>query len=180
MYSFKLSICLFLLIFAGCGTDLVPSGKDQQPPVQCGTTGPQVCQIAPDFTLSDSLGNTVTLSSVLSSPTTSGVVMYFTMWCPTCTTDMTLMRDWIIPNYPNVRFFAVDYVSSSVANARDAEVSNGFEGSGFTVLADTNLDVYNLYGATMAATVVIDRNGVVRMNEIYKSAKLQSILASLP
>jgi hypothetical protein len=32
----------------------------------------------------------------------------------------------------------------------------------------------------MAATVVIDRDGVVRMNEIYKSAKLQSILAALP
>ncbi len=180
MYFFKYAFSLVLIALIGCGTDLAPSGADQRPTVQCGETGQSVCQKAPDFTLFDSLGNTVTLSSVLSSPSTSGVVMYFTMWCSTCTTDMTLMRDWTIPNYPNVRFFAVDYVSSSVENARDAEVSNGFDGSGFIVLADTNRDVYNLYGATMASTVVIDRNGIIRMNEIFKNAKLQSILAELP
>jgi peroxiredoxin len=180
MYFFRFLVCLVLFALAGCGTDLAPSGADQRPSVQCGTTGPQVCQIAPDFTLSDSLGNTVTLSSVLSSPTTSGVVMYFTMWCSVCSTDMTLMRDWIIPIYPHVKFFAVDYVSSTVSQARSAEIDNGFDGSGFTVLADTNRDVYNRYNATMAATVVIDRNGVIMMNENYKSTKLQSVLAALP
>ncbi len=180
MYFSRFALSFLLLVLLSCGTDLAPSAKDQQPPVQCGTTGPQVCQVAPDFTLSDSLGNSVTLSSVLSAPSTSGVVMYFTMWCPTCTTDMDLMRDWIMPDFPHVTFFAVDYVSATVAQARNAEISNGFDGSGFIVLADTNLAVTKLYKAGMASTVVIDRNGVIRMNENFKSDKLQSVLGTLP
>ncbi len=180
MYFSRLLICLVLLALAGCGTDLAPSAKDQQPSVQCGTPGSNTCQVSPDFTLSDTFGNTVTLSSVLSSPTTSGVVMYFTMWCAVCSTDMTLMRDWFIPAYPNVRFFAVDYISSTVSEARSAEINNNFDGSGFTVLADTSRVVSDLYNASMATTIVIDRNGVILMNETYKSAKLQSVLTTLP
>ncbi len=177
---FSRIVFMLLLLLAGCGTDLAPSAKDKRPPVLCGSTGYSVCQSAPDFTLSDTLGNSVTLSTVLSAPSTSGVVMYYTMWCSVCTTDMTLMRDWIIPNYPNVKVLAIDYVSSTVAEARYAEVSNGFDGSGFTVLADTNRTVYNLYNATMATTVVIDRNGIIRMNETFKSSKLINVLATLP
>lgn len=178
MYFSRFAFCLLLL--AGCGSDLAPSGTDQRPPAQCGITGSQVCQNAPDFTVSDSLVNTVTLSSVVSSPSTSGVVMYFTMWCSTCSEHMTLIRDWIMPNYPHVRFFAVDYVSSTVAEARYQEVDKGFDGSGFTVLADTNRAVYGRYNATMATTVVIDRNGVIRMNEGYKNARLIEALKGLP
>ncbi len=178
MYLNKIALCI-VLVLVSCGTDLVPSSTDDRPPVQCGTAGPDVCQIAPDFTLFNTLGSSVTLTTVLSSPTTSGAVLYFTMWCPTCDTDMTAVRS-IMPSFPNVSFFAIDYVSGTVAAARDAEVSNGYDGSGFTVLADTQQTVLNLYKATMGTTVVIDRNGVVRMNETYKSAKLQSILAALP
>ncbi len=169
-----------MLITVGCGSDMLPSGHDQRPPVQAGTIGAQVGQVAPDFTVSDSRGNIVTLSSVLSSPTTSGVVMYFTMWCPTCVTDMDVIQNSFMPGYPNVTFFAVDYVSSSVAQAWDAEVSNGYDTSGFIVLADVNRAILSRYNATMATTVVIDKNGVIRMNENFKSDKLQSVLAALP
>ncbi len=177
MYLNKIAFCI-LLILVSCGTDLAPSSTDDRPPVQCGTTGPNVCQTAPDFTLSDTLGNSVTLSSILSSPTTSGAVLYFTMWCPTCDTDMTNMRS-LMPAFPNVSFLIVDYVSGTVADARNAEISNGYDGSGFVVLADTRQAVLNLYQATMGTTVVIDRSGNIRMNETYKSAKLQSVLAAL-
>jgi hypothetical protein len=67
-----------------------------------------------------------------------------------------------------------------VADARNAEVSNGYDGSGFIILADTQQTVLNLYKAAMGTTVVVDRNGVIMMNENYKSAKLQSVLAALP
>ncbi len=180
MYSFRSIATLAFLALFGCGTDLAPSSSDQRPSVLCGTPGPHICQLAPNFTLTDSLGSSVTLSTVLSSPTTSGVVMYFTMWCPTCTADMSIMRDWIMPSYPNVTFFAVDYVSASPSQARDAEINNGFSGSGFIVLADTNRTVYGQYHATMGTTVVVDKNGVIMMNESFKSDKLQSTLAGLP
>ncbi len=178
MYLNKITLCI-VLILASCGTDLIPSGADKRPQVQCGTIGPNVCQTAPDFTLSNTLGNSITLSSVLSSPTTSGAVLYFTMWCPVCDTDMTDMRS-MMPAFPNVSFLIVDYVSGTVADARNAEVSNGYDGSGFIVLADTQQAVLNLYKATMGTSVVINRNGVVLMNETYKSSKLQSTLAALP
>jgi peroxiredoxin len=180
---FKILLSLFLLqiLLAGCGNmldDLAPSGADKRQ-VQCGIPGPDVCQYAPDFTLSDTQGSSVTLSTVV--PGVHGVVLYFTMWCPICDSHMSNMKDSVITQYPAVRFFAVDYVSATAAEAGSAESSNGFAGSGFTVLADTHQTALTLYHATMGTTVVIDGNGVVRMNEDYKDGvRLQSVLAGLP
>ena len=79
-----------------------------------------------------------------------------------------------------MRFYAVDYVSGTVADARNSELSNGYEGSGFIVLADTVQTVLNLYHGTMGTTVVIDKTGVIRMNEDYKDDRLTAALTSLP
>jgi peroxiredoxin len=181
------SFCILLsitLLLAGCGNmmnDLHPSGADKRTPVVPGTTGPAVGQIAPDFTLSDTLGNSVTLSSVITMTGVRGAVLYFTMWCPVCDVHMSDMRSSFIPQNPDIRFFAVDYVSGSVAAARSAEIANGYEGSGFTVLVDISQTVLLRYQATMGSTVVIDRGGVIRMNEDFKDGvRLQAALASLP
>jgi len=175
---------ILLCAITACGgmtDDLFPSGSDKRPPVQPGTIGPAVGQLAPDFTLSDSLGNTVTLSTSVTTTGVQGTVLYFTMWCPICDTHMSHMRTNQIPAFPSVRFYAVDYVSGSVTEARNAEISNGYDGSGFTVLADTQQSVLNLYQATMGSTVVIDRTGVVRMNEDFKDGtRLDAALATLP
>jgi peroxiredoxin len=172
----------FLMILAGCEgvwDDLSPSGNDKRPAVSPGTTGPAVGQIAPDFTLSDTLGNGVTLSTNLSGA--RGVVLYFTMWCPACDVHMSHMRGNLIPVHTDVRFFAVDYISGSVADARNSEIANGYSGSGFTVLADIGNSVLHAYAATMGTTVVIDNTGVVRMNEDYRNgAQLQAVLQGLP
>jgi peroxiredoxin len=171
----------FLVLLAGCSgrmDDLNPSGNDKRPPIQCGIPGPGVCQIAPDFTLSNTLRGSLTLSSELTTTNTKGVVLYFTMWCPLCDTDMNNMRNFISA-LPNVRFFAVDYVSGSVAGAAQTQLADGF--SDFIVLADTQQTVLHQYQATMGTTVVIDSAGVVRMNESYKDGtRLQAALSSLP
>jgi peroxiredoxin len=177
-----LLITVFLL--GGCGNmmnDLYPSGDNKVPPAMPGTIGPAVGQNAPDFTLSDTLGNSVTLSSVVTSTGVRGVVLYFTMWCPVCDTHMSAMRSGFIPQNPDVRFFAVDYVSGSVSAARASEIANGYDGSGFTVLADTQQTVLANYQATMGSTVVVDKSGVIRMNEDFKDGtRLQAALAALP
>jgi peroxiredoxin len=130
-------------------------------------------------TLPDSLGNAVTLSSVV--PAAKGVVLYFTMWCPVCDSHMSHMRNTVLPAHPEVRYYAVDYVSGSVAGARSSEVSNGYDGSGITVLADIDTSVLGLYAATMGTTVVIDNAGVIRMNEDYRNGdNLMAVLANLP
>jgi len=171
----------FLVLLAGCGgmmDDLNPSGSDKRPPVLCGVTGPGVCQLAPDFTLSNTIGGSLTLSSELTTTNTKAVVLYFTMWCPYCDTDMSNMRNFISA-FPNVRFFAVDYVSGSVGGAAQAQQAGGF--SDFIVLADTQQSILNQYHATMGTTVVIDTAGVVLMNESYKDgSRLQAALSSLP
>ncbi|MDA8099466.1 MAG: redoxin domain-containing protein [Nitrospiraceae bacterium] len=178
----RIFLLLLVILAPACGNmrdDLFPSGADRRPAVQEGTIGPEVGQQAPDFTISDSLGNTVTLSET--APQFRAVVLYFTMWCPICDSHMSHMRDSIIPLYPDVRFFAVDYVSGSVAAARDAQISNGYGGSPFTVLADTQQTVLGTFHATMGTTVVIDRTGILRMNEDFKDGtRLTQVLDALP
>ncbi len=153
--------------------DLSPSGSDK--------SRSTVGQTAPDFTISDTHGNSVNLTSELTGTTVKGVVLYFTMWCPTCDTHMSQMRDAIIPAFPDVVFFALDYVSGSVAEASIAEISNGYSGSGFRVLADIGHQVADSYTGTMGTTVVVDKTGVIRMNEDFKDGtRLYAALASLP
>jgi len=183
MRSGKMRVFLLIVVlFAGCGnmSDLDPSDRDKVPPEQPGTIGLAVGQIAPNFTLSDTLGNNITLLSVI--PTTQGVVLYFAMeWCPICEGNLDSLRSSVIPAFPNVRFYVVDYTCASVAEASSWEIAAGYAGAGFDVLADTQQSVLNLYQATMGITVVIDKNGVVQMNEEYNNGtRLQAILASLP
>jgi len=123
MFSVKLIVRTvlfgFSLVLAGCDgitDDLKPSGDDNRPAVEEGTLGTQVGQISPDFSILDSLGNTRGLYDELS--TSTGVVLYFTMWCPICDTHMSHMRSEIMPNFPTVQFFLVDFVSGSVAASR--------------------------------------------------------------
>jgi hypothetical protein len=169
-----------LLVLAGCGgmgDDLFPSGADQRPPVIPGTVGPAVGQIAPDFTLTAVDGSPVTLYAVLA--TAPGAVLYFTMWCPICDAHMSDMQLNAIPAYPDVPFFALDYVSGSVEAARDAQVGSGWGTTSFTVLSDVGAAVEGFYQAPMAV-VVVDRDHVVRMNGEYTWARLQPVLEALP
>ena len=169
-------IVMLMLVLSGCD-DLNPSSEDKRVAVESGTIGPEAGQIAPDFSLFDTQGNAVTLSAELVS--TDGIVLYFTMWCPICDSHMSHMRSQVIPNFPDVSFFIIDYVSGTIALSRNAQVSNGY--SDLTVLVDDIQHVLTLYAATMGTTVVIDSAGIVRMNEDYKDGtKLIQILTTLP
>ena len=168
-----------VLTLTGCemADDLAPDGSDRRPAVEAGTIGPHVGQIAPDFTLQDTLYGMVALSTELVDA--DAVVLYFTMWCPVCDSHMSHMRSTVMPQYPNVTFWFADYVSGSVEVARAAQVSSGY--SGVTVLVDPDQGVLDNYTATMGTTVVVDSNGVVRMNEDYKDGtRLQTVLGALP
>lgn len=161
--------------------DLNPSGADKRPPVAAGTTGTQVGQTVPNFSVQDSLETTRTLSSELAALTPGNVlVLYFTMWCPICDSHQYDMLKTVVPAFPNSRYYLVDYVSGSVRATRDAEISSGYSGSGFIVLADTNRSLLNLFNATMSTTIVIDKTGVVRMNEDFKDgSRLMETLKGL-
>ncbi len=121
------------------------------------TIGPDVGQIAPDFSLLDTLRNPVLMSSELVG--SDAVVLYFTMWSPISVSHMDHMQTQIIPSFPNVKFFFIDFVSGTVELSRAAQVSAGF--IDLTVLVDNTQAVLALYQAAMGATVVIDSAGFV-------------------
>lgn len=173
----RLLLLSVLLMLAGCGDNLFPSGEDKRPTVVPGSIGPSVGQKAPDFSATDTNGAGVTLAAALASR--KGIVLYFTMWCPICDSHMSNMRDKI-PSFPDVGFYAVDYVSGTVADAAGSASANGFASS-YLVLADTGQQLLNTFQATMGTTVIIDSSGTVRMNEDYRDgAHLSSVLAGLP
>ena len=169
-----------LLVVAGCDgltDDLRPSGEDKRPVVDVGIIGTQVGQQSPDFSMLDTLGNSRGLYDELSRA--RGVVLYFNMWCPICDAHASHMRAQIMPNFPDVSFFLVDYVSGTVANARSAQLSNGY--AGMEVLVDTDQFVFDMYQASMGTTIVVDSASIVKMNEDYKDGvKLAEILSALP
>lgn len=178
----RLSCLILLLTLFGCGEmtdDLLPSGKDMRVTALANSIGPSVGQKAPDFSLLSTDGTAVSLTNALASR--KGIVLYFTMWCPACDVHMTHIIGSTMPQFPLVGFYAVDYVSGSLQEAKDAELSNGFSGSGMTVLADIDRAVLSGYTATMSTAVVIDAQGVVRMNEDYKDGtRLSAVLSGLP
>jgi peroxiredoxin len=179
MYSVRILLLLLIVVIAGgCGDNMVPSGNDKRLPVQAGSTGSSVSQNAPDFSVQDSNGNTVTLVSALAGR--RGVVLYFTMWCDICAAHSSSIQT-LISSYPGVGFYLVDYVSGTVAQSRAAESLAGFSGSGFITLADVNHQLYNSLQGAMGTTVVIDSNGAIKMNEEYGTGiKLISALSALP
>ena len=178
----RLSMALLALLAAaagcnGIGEDLSPSSTDRRPPVEAGTTGPAVGQVAPGFTLQATSGDNVALSATLAGR--KAAVLYFTMWCPICDAHMSNMRTAVMPAFPDVAFLAIDYVSGTVADALRSQTENGY--TDFTVLVDPGNPVLHAYAATMGTTVVIDNTGVIRMNEDYGTGSvLQSTLAALP
>ena len=172
----------FVLIFialSGCQDitdDLIPSGDDQRLAVETGSSGNQPGQVAPAFTEVDTLNLSHTLADEL--VLTDGVVLYFTMWCPICDSHMSHIRSKLIPDFPNVGFLVIDYVTGSVEASRSAQLANGY--SDFTVLADSEHTLYNTFDGGMGITVVIDADGTVVLNEDYKDgAKVRAALESL-
>jgi peroxiredoxin len=168
-----------LLVITACD-DLYPSADDKRQPVDTNAVGYSVGQIAPDFSLLDTENNMVQMLTELNGK--SGIVLYFTMWCPICNSHMYDMETQVMPNFPNVRFLIVDFVSGTVSLSRDAQLSNGY--ANLTVLVDNVQEVLNLYNATMGTTIVIENSGsqgTVRMNEDYKDGtKLIDTLTTLP
>jgi len=172
-------LAALILMLTACD-DLYPSGDDKRTPVDTSVVGSRVGQIAPEFSLFDTEGNTVTMSAELASM--DAIVLYFTMWCPICDSHMSHMRTQVIPNYPNVRFLIVDFVSGTIEASRIAQENNGY--TDLTVLVDNIQHVSGLYEGTMGITVVIDNDGgqgTILMNEDYKdSVKLTTTLDALP
>lgn len=171
VYYFTLLLMCFTAI-SGCQEDLLPS-NDQLPStanVQVGDT------VDSDLSFSTSNNHDELLISRLQ--THDAVVLYFTMWCPVCDSHMSHIRSHFVSKYTNVDFMFVDYVSGSIAGARDAQTASGYRD--FDVIADYDDTLQNYFSGTMATTIVIDKNLIVLMNEEFKAgSQLEAVLEGL-
>lgn len=162
------------LVLAHC-SNLLPDGDDLRSKNANGIL--TVGQTAPEFALPVTDGATLTLATALSGK--SGVVIYFTMWCPVCTSHTDEVVQAIMPAYPNARYVLVDYVSASIGEAATLKTFGGYDSTGIVVALDRSQSFMNTYGATMAYVVIIDSTGKIRMNEVYKRQKMEQILGVL-
>lgn len=172
MSFFKvLSLLLVVLTsLTGCLEDLHPDDSDLRP--ANAQTGAPVT----DFALLTTSEEELTLTELLG--THDAVVLYFTMWCPVCDAHMSDLRSRIQPEFPDVAFILVDYVSGSLAQARQAQQANGYDD--MQVVADPGHALSTRFSGTMGTTVVIGADASLQLNEDYKNgARLLSLLTSL-
>ena len=165
-----LLITALLFLLSGCQEDLFPESETQQ-------TGPgQVGETVIDFNSQLNTGDNFLLSDRLMH--VDAVVLYFTMWCVVCDSHTSEIKNNIQPNYPNVDFILVDYISSSNSFSRSNQKSTGF--TQFDVISDTDSQLEKALSGTMGTIVVIDKNNIVQMNEYFSSSRnLTQVLDSL-
>lgn len=172
-------LLLGLVLLAGCdgtGNDLNPSGADERPEVEQGIIGSGVGQKIADFTITATDGNQYTRDDLLAAG--QPLVLYFTMWCPICDAHQSHYLRQIGPDFPGVNYLLVDFVSGSVAGSRDTQISSGYRSQ--TVLVDLANTLEVALEGSMGATVVVDLNGIIRMNEDYKDgSRLRNVLNDL-
>ncbi|MBV6494101.1 MAG: Thiol-disulfide oxidoreductase ResA [Turneriella sp.] len=170
-------VMIFIALFStsiGC-SNLVPDGTDLRSHNTSSIVN--VGDSAPDFSLVTTAHTTLNLTTALSGK--NAVVLYFTMWCPVCTSHTDEMLQTLVNTHPNVRFVFVDYVSASLSDTISMQHYSGYDGKPIDVAFDETQRVMNTYGATMASTIVVDSTGKVRMNETYKKVRLDNLLSTL-
>lgn len=160
-YNVRIALlCMGVLLLSACQEDLLPS-NDPLTSEQAAREGEIIDDLM--FTLSD--GTVTNLSSRLANA--DGVVLYFTMWCPVCDSHMNHIRKKIQPIFPNIDFIFVDYISGSIAYTQDAQQALGYSNS--WVIADFDNGLENYFNGSMASTIIIDKNFIVRLNSGFKT-----------
>ncbi len=163
-HIFFISLALFL---SACVEDLAPEKEDLRKESSF--------EVKPsaNFSASTTTNDAINLEDELASY--DAVVLYFTMWCSTCSGHMDEI-DYKQDNYPNIRFLMVDYVSGSIAQSKRSQRDNGYQH--MTTLVDNNDVLQNLYDGKMATTVIINSQQEIIFNELYKN-KLYDMLDAL-
>jgi peroxiredoxin len=118
--------------------------------------GNQVGDIAPDFTLKDLDGNTVTLSSLRGKKV---ILNFWATTCPYCKIEMPALNQFIKNHKGDTVLLAID-LGESPSKVKQYLEGKGYE---FTVLLDTDLStIYDYQVQFIPMSYFIDRNGVIR------------------
>ncbi len=190
MFTIKVLLLTALLTLTACGNtldDLNPSSDDLRPTVVANSSGSQPGQKAADFSAPATNGTTFKLSDYLAGGpfASDAIVLYFTMWCPICISHTDNLLYNVIPQFQGrgtTTYVLVDYVSGSIASTTVSEAVNGYAGSVFTTIADENQTILTQLNGSMGKTVVMDAQGIIRMNEDYRTGTklIQTLQHILP
>ena len=136
-------------------------------------------QPAPDFTLYDSIKNKITLSDMKGQ---NILLLFFPLaFTSTCTAELCSIRDNIsFYNNVNAKVFGI-----SVDSLHTLAKYKSDQNLNFTLLSDFNKDVsslygslyemfgYNMKGVSKRSAFVIDKDGIVRYEEVLENASEQ-------
>jgi peroxiredoxin len=139
----------------------------------------EIGQPAPDFTLYDSTKNKITLSDMKGQ---NVLLLFFPLaFTSTCTAELCSVRDNIsFYNDVNAKVFGISVDSLHTLAKYKAD-----QNLNFTLLSDFNKDVsslygslyemfgYNMKGVSKRSAFVIDKDGIVRYEEVLENASEQ-------
>lgn len=152
MKKITLIVCLFLLIAMGPGSAGNTSGSPGSPL----NTDNIINSRAPDFTLKDLNGKTVSLSAFKGKVV---LLNFWATWCPPCREEMPALNK--LYHETKHRGFEIIAVSTdkSVSDTKGFLQKNKLD---FPVLFDEDRSVAKLYRVfSMPTTFLIDRNGMI-------------------
>ncbi|MFH0803275.1 MAG: TlpA disulfide reductase family protein [bacterium] len=156
--SLLLTLGFLIVLFSGCGGEAA-----KQTPQSSSSPGPignQVGDTAPDFSLKDTNGNTISLSSL------RGKVVFLNMWdsfCAACQYEMPQLQT-INNTYGGQAFklLAIN-LSDDLSTIQNYFSLNNFT---FTTLIGQGTDIYSKFGIGYVPTnFILDKIGVIRLRE---------------
>jgi thiol-disulfide isomerase/thioredoxin len=154
-----------LLVGCGGGT---PTTSGTTPSV---TAAPEKGKPAPDFTLTDLDGKTVTLSSLKGKRV---LINFWATWCVPCFNEMPYFQAVYKNNaYKDLAFLSIDVGESS------SRTSGYMEKNAFSfkqVLVDSKSDVALKYGIQfLPTTIMIDADGIIKLLKIGEFVDLKEL-----
>jgi thiol-disulfide isomerase/thioredoxin len=112
-----------------------------------------------DFTVYDSEGNPVKLSSFLGKPV---VLNFWTTWCPYCIEEMPSFEESNKEYGDKIQFMMIDCVDGQRETKEKGEEYIEQNGYTFPVYYDTDLEAGSVYAVySLPTSVFIDKNGYI-------------------
>lgn len=141
------------------------------------TTGLMKGQRAPDFTLQDLDGNSVTLASFQNKHPVC--LVFWATWCPHCITDIPFLKK-IHNKYheKGLRILAVDIAANDpISRVKAFRKKYNIP---YTILYDAQNSVSRLYSITgVPVSIIIDKSGIIRFRGYKLPESIPSLLDEL-
>jgi peroxiredoxin len=149
-------VCLVVLVIGILAyTGVLPIGPNRSMESGSDEEGIQIDQVAPDFTLQNSAGETVRLSDLRGKPV---VINFWGTWCGPCVREMPSLQSYQ-EKYPDFVLLGVDEEEKAEEVVKFTEKMKVT----YQILIDENGVVADQYKVMiMPTTYFIDKEGVIR------------------